>query len=60
MSAPPADAPRTVKLRQGIWCDCGQHVIPQGGIYTLTPVGLFCCAGCASNPLRMAVRKEGP
>lgn len=49
---------RTAKLRQGIWCDHGQHVIPQGEQYEVDAAGLFCCLAClAADPL--SVPKAG-
>ena len=32
-----------VRLKQGIWCDVGQHIIAQGEEYTHLPSGRLAC-----------------
>lgn len=33
-----------VRTRQGLWCDCGQHLLHQGDFYTYAQDGRTCCS----------------
>ena len=41
----------TVKLRQGIWCDPGKHLILQGGEFIHLPDGRLSCQEHVNVPL---------
>ena len=42
---------RMVRLRQGLWCEAGKHVLQQGDTYYVTEHGNICCPQHQEMPL---------
>ena len=49
----------TVKLVQGIWCDTGKHLLPQGSEYTALPSGRLSCPEHKENEPMLETQLAG-